>query len=345
MGFAERVDMMENDAGHNYNTLQREAVARWMSRWLLDKNQAITEPPITLLSEQEYQCTPDGKVMSLPGARSVYDLNEDYENELAKPPRGVVGQRRSGGPVGAGAAAGRHPQAVAVAQAGGRVAGHGRPSGIQDREAPHQARGRRLAAGAAVPAREAETRAGRVVRPPTRARRPTRRPGGPIEQLVEAGQSVLAVDLRGTGQTQAAVSSGGYSAEFQDAYLAYLLGRSYVGMRAEDVLVVGPLRGRAAAGGQGGAVRLVAVGNVGVPALHAAALEPSLFQSVKITGMLASWSSVIHGRLNKGLVTQLVHGALVHYDLPDLAASLGNKITVEQPVNALGAVIQESKGK
>ena len=83
MGFAERVDIMENDAGHNYNTLQREAVARWMSRWLLHKNQAITEPPITLLSEQEYQCTPDGKVMSLPGARSVYDLNEDYENELA----------------------------------------------------------------------------------------------------------------------------------------------------------------------------------------------------------------------------------------------------------------------
>ena len=42
-------------------------------------------------------------------------------------------------------------------------------------------------------------------------------------------------------------------------------------------------------------------------------------------------------------MTQLVHGALVHYDLPDLAAVLENKITVEQPVNALGAVIQESK--
>ena len=68
MGFAERVDIMENDAGHNYDPLQREAAARWMSRWLLQKDQVIIEPNIELLSEKEYTCTPDGKVMSLPGA-------------------------------------------------------------------------------------------------------------------------------------------------------------------------------------------------------------------------------------------------------------------------------------
>ena len=84
MGLAERVDIMENDAGHNYDTLQREAAVRWMSRWLLHKDRVIVEPKIELLSEKEYTCTPDGKVMSLPGARSVYDLNEDCENRLAK---------------------------------------------------------------------------------------------------------------------------------------------------------------------------------------------------------------------------------------------------------------------
>ena len=40
LGFAERVDILENDAGHNYNKTQREGVARWMSRWLLGKDQA-----------------------------------------------------------------------------------------------------------------------------------------------------------------------------------------------------------------------------------------------------------------------------------------------------------------
>jgi len=32
MGFAERVSLLENDEGHNYNTLQREGAVRWMSR-------------------------------------------------------------------------------------------------------------------------------------------------------------------------------------------------------------------------------------------------------------------------------------------------------------------------
>ena len=72
---AERVDLLENDAEHNYNTLQREGAVRWMSRWLLHEDRPITEPSLKLLSEKELQCTPEGKVMRLPEARSVYDLN------------------------------------------------------------------------------------------------------------------------------------------------------------------------------------------------------------------------------------------------------------------------------
>ncbi len=83
MGCAERLDILENDAKHNYNTVQREGVVRWMARWLLGKDQPIKEPKIALLDENEIRCTPDGMVMNLAGARSVYDLNEDYENELA----------------------------------------------------------------------------------------------------------------------------------------------------------------------------------------------------------------------------------------------------------------------
>ena len=168
LGFAERVDILENDAGHNYNTLQREGVARWMSRWLLGKDQAITEPQITLLTEKEYQCTPDGKVMSLPGARSVYDLNEDYENELAKRRAVGLGNRRPNGPAGSSAAAGRHPQALGVAETADRDRGDGCANGLQHREAPDQARGGRVAAGVAVLAREAQHGPRRAVRSPAR---------------------------------------------------------------------------------------------------------------------------------------------------------------------------------
>ena len=63
-----------------------------------------------------------------------------------------------------------------------------------------------------------------------------------------------------------------------------------------------------------------------MPALHAAAVEPSLFASVKLTGGLASWSSVIHHPLTPLSAAQIVHGALPVYDLPDLAATLGEKL-------------------
>jgi hypothetical protein len=63
-----------------------------------------------------------------------------------------------------------------------------------------------------------------------------------------------------------------------------------------------------------------------VPALHAAAVEPNLFASVKLVRGLASWSSVIHHPLAPVSAAQIVHGALPVYDLPDLAATLGEKL-------------------
>jgi len=40
-----------------------------MARWLLKKDEPITEPDITLLSEEEIKCSPGGQVMLLDGAR------------------------------------------------------------------------------------------------------------------------------------------------------------------------------------------------------------------------------------------------------------------------------------
>lgn len=160
-------------------------------------------------------------------------------------------------------------------------------------------------------------------------------PGGSIEQRVRAGDTILAVDLRGTGQTRS-TSAGYYSPEYQDAYIAYLLGRSYVGIRAEDILVCARYAAERAASGQ---VRLVAIGNVGIPALHAAVLEPHLFQHVQLSRTLTSWSNVIHSRADRDLFAAMVHGALVHYDLPNLVALLDNKVTVGEPVNAMGVVV------
>ncbi|MFH1719940.1 MAG: hypothetical protein ABIF19_21510, partial [Planctomycetota bacterium] len=110
------------------------------------------------------------------------------------------------------------------------------------------------------------------------------------------------------------------------------IARSYLGMRAEDVLVCA----RLLQAEQAGPVELVAEGNVGVPALHAAALEPQLFGSVSLTRCLVSWSDVIKSGLSSNQQVNAVQGALKTYDLPNLAVTLGDKLTIEEPLNALG---------
>jgi dienelactone hydrolase len=337
LGFSERVDLLENPAAHNFNTVQREGVARWMSRWLLGKDQVISEPPITLLTEKEYQCTPEGTVMSIPSARSVYDLNRDQENELAR--------RRK-----AEWAAEKH---TALLDQVRRLAGIRKLSELPrprvetlgtvartgyrvEKLLITVEKGIWLPALWFVPEKQKPRRAVLYVHDQGKAT--DAGPGGPIEQRVRGGDAVLAVDLRGTGQTRSNTRGWG-SPDHQDGYLAYLLGRSYVGMRAEDVLSCARYAAERA-DGKAEAIDLVAIGHVGIPAVHAAALEPNLFRSVRLRRTLVSWSNMIHKGLHNLTVMSVVHGALTHYDLPDLAATLGIKLTVEQAVDAEGAVMR-----
>ncbi len=341
LGLAERVSILENDAGHNYNATQREGVARWMSRWLLGRERSITEPQIMPLTRKEFRCTADGDARTLPGARTVYDLNEEYENELAK----------------------KRAQSWAHGDRTALLAEVRRLTGIRKLAELPKPRvetldtlsqtGYRIEKlvitpeeGISLPGLmflPEKPQPGRVVLYlHQQGKAFDAAPGGPIERRVLAGETVLAVDLRGLGQTKS-TSRGWNPPEVNDEFMAYMLGRCYLGMRAEDVLTCARYAAQRVAGGQGQAVRLVAVGKVGVSALHAAALEPSLFESVKLSQTLISWSNVIHNRLNRAVEINIAHGVLVCYDLPNLAATLGKKLTIEQPVDAQGRVIQPQK--
>jgi dienelactone hydrolase len=340
LGFAERMAILENDAPHNYNRTQREGIARWMARWLLHKDQPITEPTIQLLTDKEAQCTPEGQVMQLPDARSAYDLNEDYEKELAK--------RRE--------AAWANKDRAALLRRVRQIAGIRK---LDQLPLPQIEKGETLKRsgyridklefrpeeGIVLPAWlfvPEQAPSGRVVfSVHERGKEADAALDGRIEQLVRSGVRVLAVDLRGTGQTQQTGQTkwGLIDADWQDVCTAYCLGQSYVGMRAEDVLSVARYAAEHLDGGPGAAVDLTATGNVGVPALHAAALEPSLFASVKLSQTLVSWASVIERRVTLKQYANVVQGALLEYDLPNLAATLGTKLTVEDALDAAGKPI------
>jgi len=145
-----------------------------------------------------------------------------------------------------------------------------------------------------------------------------------VAARVKQGETVMAVDLRGLGETQGGVlgdRDDKLGLEWKDAFAAYLLGTSYLAKRAEDILVCA--RVAAAAGGATPRqVRLEAIGQTVPAALHAAALEPGLFAQVTLRHGLASWSEVLDAPLAENQLINAVHGALRVYDLPDLLRTL-----------------------
>jgi len=331
MEFPEHIDLLENDAGHNYNKIQRQGVVRWMSRWLLKKDVPITEPEIKLLSDEEVQCAPEGQVMNIEGARSTYDLNRDYEKELA----------------------GRRKKLWDTANKAELLDKVRKIAGIRSLEELPEPKvtmvetvkrdgyqikkmilipedGIYLPALMFVPSIDSKKSVVLYIHEQGKTTAIES-----IKELIEAGHCVLAVDVRGIGETQQGKQgqlSGATGPDWKDVFTAYLLGRSYVGMRAEDVLVCARFLQQE----QGNPIDLIAVGNVTIPTLHAAALEPKLFRSVSLTGLLSSWSNVIELGRSINQQVNAVQGALTTYDLPDLAGILSDKLIIKEPVDALG---------
>ncbi|MDW8038047.1 MAG: acetylxylan esterase [Thermoguttaceae bacterium] len=362
LGYPERMELAETDEKHGFSVQLREAAVRWMLRWLAGREEALFEPKdLDVPTKQDLQCTPEGEVMLLEGARSVYDLNRDYARQLAEHRRKLWAEtprpellERIRQIAGIGRLADLPPPQViergVVQRDGYRV----------EKLLFRPEKGIYLPALLFVPAGNGPRAA--VVYIHEDGKQADASPGGPIETMVRTGKMVLAVDLRGTGQTQSGIqryfSKDLHGPDGQDFFLAYLLGRSYVGMRTEDILLcarwlqnrlptpqVGEEPSKSSEKERAKAVELVAVGHVSICALHAAALEPELFCAVKLVRPLVSWTSGVELGYNKIRLVNLVHGALEVYDLPDLAGlvkqHLGEGFVVEDCRDAMDRPIQK----
>jgi cephalosporin-C deacetylase-like acetyl esterase len=327
LGYPERVDLVEAEGGHGVQPANLVAIARWMRRWLLNRDVPVTVEPVTPRTVEELQCTERGQVLLLPGEKSVFDLNAEHERTLAEKRRALwektpkaealemvhelIGVRPVASlPAPKFEEAGRVDRAeyhidkfVLTTDSGVPLPGltyH--PAKPVDDAYLYLHAGGKAADGAA---------------------------GGPIEKLVNEGNVVVAIDLRGIGET-AAEKPNALLGEWKSYYLAYLLGQSLVGLHTEDTL----------AGGHFVAnyktktprkVHLVAVGSACVPALHAAALAPDRFASVTLRNPIESWSPVVGQSVPAGLLPTTVHGALGMYDLPDLVRAVGpEKLRIER---------------
>jgi hypothetical protein len=297
-----------------------------MLRWLAGRDEAIVEAadmPICL--PNEFNATDTGEVLKIEHARSAFDLNRDYNEELLKVRQAKNSTRT------------KEELAAAVRKIAGirplaEIPEYQKQE-LQNAEQPIVEPFKNCTAK--IERHIFHTEAG-LITLPAYSFEPKEKKGGivlylnaqgktarpeKIVSLLREGKTVWAVDLRGLGETQAVgpqyYQHQQFGTDGTDYYRAYLLGKSYIGMRTEDLLAVTRFLSQKYAAQK---IELSAEGEtVAVAALHAAMVEPALFGSVKLEQPPRSWYDVVKAGDSSYPITNIVHGALLEYDLPDLA--------------------------
>jgi dienelactone hydrolase len=337
MGHGERVDLFESDTGHGFPRSQREAMLRWMRRWLLHKDDALVEVDVPIAKDADLQCTRTGQVLEDFKGKSVFHLNaerakalavrrgkaERPKAELLKDVARSIGVRL---PV---------PKALRT-EVVGEVAREGyRIKKLAFTTEP----------GITVPGllfTGGNKNPGPVLLYLHGSGKVTgAAPGGPLEKVVKNGRRALALDLRGLGETAPGMAAAGrpnyFGVDVKEAFVALHLNRPLLGQRTRDLLAVV----EALAAGSPHGFEVFAQGTTGPIALHAAALDRRI-KRLTLEQALVSWASVVQSPINYNQLTNVVPGALAVYDLPELAATLAPRpLTIRQGADAVGKPLSQ----
>ncbi len=330
MGFGERVDLFEVNSGHGFPRPQREAAVRFFRRWMLSKDDAVTETTSQTVKDADLQCTRTGQVLEDLKGKSVFHLNAERARQLA--------ERRAGLQKGQGREELLKEVARKIAVDLPVPAAQRKEIGKVQREGYEIHKLAFLTEpGITVPGllfSSEKARGPLVIWLNGAGKSADAESGGPLENLVRQGKRVLALDLRGLGETApgTAKAPAYFGVDFKETFMALHLNRPLLGQRVRDVLaVVETVTGQTPEG-----VTLVGIGKSGPIALHAAALDRRI-KELTLDRSLASWTSVVQTPISYDQLTNVVPGALAVYDLPELAATLApRQLTIQKPVDPAG---------
>lgn len=348
LGFGERVDLFESDEPHGFTGPRRVSATRWMRRWLLGKDDAITETETPVASDSELQCTKTGQVLSDLGGVSVFDLNEERDRQL-KPERARFRETATAGEfrakvrevLGLGrTSATPPPRSIRV------LADQPGPSCRVRRETLSTEPGVDLDIVELVP--EWPDRSLPIVVKIGHDGKAELDAGSPTAQLSRQGRRVVLANLRGMGDAPQRGRSGWGNPlvghEVRAAFLSLHIGKPLLGQRAADVLSL--LKALKDHDGEEDCpgFEVEATGPAGLAVLHAAALdEQGLIRRVTLDHCLASWEDVVRGGISRDQLGSVIPGVLRYYDLPDLIARLDPlPIEIRSPVDAMGRPITGS---
>lgn len=304
LGAPDKLARVENDATHGWSQPLREGAYRALGTWLARPSSAAPEAPVSPEPIEALRVTDSGQLATSGGTRTIRAINADEARALAAS-RPAVTDAALGRLVGDLAPAG---PARIVARSGEAASPGGETLTIEV-EPGIRLRGwlRRPAASAQPPVLLVDDRAATLR-------------GATVDGLVAAGHTVLALDIRGTGDLGPLSGESGYSAAYQFAARAWLLGTSVVAWQARDIVV-------------GLAVLRDLVPSAGPPVVQAAGqtAPAALFaaQHVRparlvLEESIVSYRDVALADVHARITMAVVPGVLRVTDLPELMARLGS---------------------
>ncbi|MBL8206911.1 MAG: acetylxylan esterase [Blastocatellia bacterium] len=334
MGVPDKVSMVEADDGHGYSKPRRLASYRWFGRWLKGVDDQEPEPNVVLATEEELFCTESGQVTVSLGGETVFTLNQKRAEQLRPKSRPFAPEElRNRLP---SLTAYEAPKNALVVKPYGEIA----RAGYRIEKLVYESE-----PGIHIPALLFVPEGGSVRKPAMiyvhgRGKSAAAAAGGEIEQFVKAGVIVLAIDVRGLGETRSRNTEGNddfpvYFGDFESAMTALHIGRPLMGMRMTDVL-----RGVDLLAARLDVERAKIYGfgkDAGaIPLLHAAAMDDRI-SKIALEGMLASYQTIIQQRIHRQIFEQVIPGVLRSYDLPDVVTAIApRQVWIVNGVNALG---------
>jgi cephalosporin-C deacetylase-like acetyl esterase len=305
LGFPERVEIIEADAGHGYGKTHREAMARFFSRWLRGEDRVIVEPDFPIEKDADLQCTRSGQVLEDLKGKSVFDLNAALADELAmiraakkwtpdwrSEFRDTVQQFAlpDSLPVM------HYVEADSVSRNGYEI----KKGAFQPNA------GLPLPALTLVP--KAEKAGPLVVCVHDQGAAAVAAPEGLFDKFAEGGRRTLAIDLRGYGETAPGLAAPDkvpqFGVEFKESFLSLHLNEPLLAQRVADLL--GVING---AGSREKGVELFGFGAASPVVLHAAAINDRV-KAVTIDGGLVSWDNVIRTPISHNQLVNVIPGIL-----------------------------------
>ena len=342
----QKLAMFEADNTHGYSLPRRLAAYNWLSRWLKGSEDLAPEQEVKVEDEEVLRCTPSGQVATSLGGETVFSLNTKRVEQ--NKPRHVPLTNATA--VAANRTEMQREVRRLIAFEPGTSPLNVKPFGqiegdgyVMEKFIYESEPGIIVPAVLFVP-KMSEGRKPAVVYVNDRGKSAGASEGA-VNQLVKRGFVVLAMDMRGCGETRPPQNPDEsnetyrYFGQYDSAMRALLVGKTLVGMRAEDIsrgvdlLASRPEVDAARIYGFG-------VGPGALTLLHEAVLDERI-KELALVGMLDSYESVTTHRIHRNIYESLVPGALKVYDLRDLVAAIAPRpVWIVDAVDPLGKRVQ-----